>query len=119
MAALSQPTTRLIDAVVDDGTTALEAAADANVVVVAGDRIAFTHPLLASAAYLMAPLQMPELHRRLASLVAEPEERARHLALVADGPDEDVAEVLERVRGRPSSAALRAPQLICPPSLAG
>ena len=112
VAAVSQPTTRLINAVVDDGMTALEAAVDANVVVVVGDRIAFTHPLLASAAYLMAPLsRRREVHRRLASLVGEPEERARHLALVANAPDEDVAQVLERgarqafERGAPSAAA--------------
>jgi DNA-binding NarL/FixJ family response regulator len=112
VAAVSQPTTRLINAVVDDGMAALEAAVDANVVVVVGDRIAFTHPLLASAAYLMAPRsRRRELHRRLASLVGEPEERARHLALVADAPDEDVAQVLERgarqafERGAPSAAA--------------
>ena len=112
VAAVSQPTSRLINAVVDDGMTALEAAVDANVVVVVGDRIAFTHPLLASAAYLMAPLsRRRELHRRLASLVNEPEERARHLALVANAPDEDVAQVLEMgarqafERGAPSAAA--------------
>ena len=112
VAAASQPTTRLINAVVEDGMTALEAAVDANVVVVGGDRIAFTHPLLASAAYLMAPLsRRRELHRRLASLVGEPEERARHLALVANAPDEDVAQALETgarqafERGAPSAAA--------------
>lgn len=112
VAAVSQPTTRLINAVVDDGMAALEAAVDANVVVVVRDRIAFTHPLLASAAYLMAPLsRRRELHRRLASVVGEPEERARHLALVADAPDEAVAHALDRgarqafERGAPSAAA--------------
>ena len=112
VAAVSQPTTRLINAVVDEGMAALEAAVDANVVVVVGDRIAFTHPLLASAAYLMAPpSRRRELHRRLASFVGEPEERARHLALVAEAPDEDVAQALERgarqafERGAPSAAA--------------
>jgi DNA-binding CsgD family transcriptional regulator len=112
VAAVSRPNTRLIDVVVDGGLAALEAAVEANVVAVTGDRIAFTHPVLASAAYLMAPLsRRRELHRRLASLVEEPEERARHLALVADAPDEDVAQALDRgarqafERGAPSAAA--------------
>jgi DNA-binding CsgD family transcriptional regulator len=112
VAAVSQPTTRLINAVVDEGMAALEAAVDANVIVVVGDRVAFTHPLFATAAYLMAPpSRRRELHQRLASFVGEPEERARHLALVAEAPDEDVAQALERgarqafERGAPSAAA--------------
>jgi DNA-binding CsgD family transcriptional regulator len=111
-AALSHPTARLIDAVVDGGMDALEPAIDAHVVVDAGDRIAFTHPLLASAAYLAArPGQCRQLHRRLASLVADPEERARHLALATDPPDEQVAQALDEgalrafARGAPSAAA--------------
>ena len=51
------------------------------------------------------------LHARLAALVDEPEERARHLALAADAPDEDVAAALDdaarraRARGAPAAAA--------------
>jgi DNA-binding CsgD family transcriptional regulator len=111
-AALSQPTTGLIEGAVNGGASALEAALDAHVVAIAGDRIAFTHPLLASAAYLAAPpRRRRELHRRLASVVSEPEERARHLAMATSAPDETVAHALEEgarrafARGAASAAA--------------
>ena len=51
------------------------------------------------------------LHGRLATLTIDPEERARHLALAADGPDAEVAAALEgaarhaRARGAPDAAA--------------
>jgi DNA-binding CsgD family transcriptional regulator len=40
------------------------------------------------------------LHERLAGLVADPEERARHLALAAAGPDEAIARALDEAAGR-------------------
>jgi DNA-binding CsgD family transcriptional regulator len=111
-AAISQPTSRLIDGVVDGGLEALGPALDAHVVAVTGDRIAFAHPLLASAAYVaVRTSRRRELHRRLAALVGEPEERARHLALVTDPPDDEVADALDDgarrafARGAPSAAA--------------
>jgi hypothetical protein len=51
------------------------------------------------------------IHGRLAAIVGDPEQRARHLALAADGPDETVAAALEdaaahaRSRGAPDAAA--------------
>ena len=51
------------------------------------------------------------LHARAAALVDDPEERARHLALAADEPDEEVAAALveaarrARARGAPDAAA--------------
>jgi DNA-binding CsgD family transcriptional regulator len=51
------------------------------------------------------------LHRRLADGTADPEERARHLALGTDGPDAEVADALEtaarhaRARGSREGAA--------------
>ncbi len=60
-----------------------------------GNRIRFTHPLLASGVYAEAdPGERSAIHRRLAEVLPDPEERARHLALGADGPDEDVAAAL-------------------------
>jgi DNA-binding CsgD family transcriptional regulator len=110
-AALSQPTTTLVEAATGAGG-ALGAAADAQVVGLDGDRVRFTHPLLASAAYASAdPKRRRELHRRLAALVGDPEERARHLAAATVGPDERVARALEaaaertRRRGAPAAAA--------------
>jgi DNA-binding NarL/FixJ family response regulator len=111
-AALSQPTTGQIEGAVKGGVDALEAALDAHIIVIDGDRIAFTHPLFASAAYVAAaPGRRRKLHRRLASVVGEPEERARHLALATTTPDKEVAHALEEGarrafrRGAASAAA--------------
>ena len=106
-AALGRPDVRLVDA------QALAAAEDAQLVRIRPDgRIAFVHPLYASAVYSSASLKRRRAaHRALAEAVADPEERARHLALASDGPDERVAHELEqaargaRMRGAPDSAA--------------
>jgi DNA-binding CsgD family transcriptional regulator len=90
--ALAAPRLELID------REALAAAEGAEIVRVTGDgRVEFTHPLFASAVYSSAPARSRrQVHARLAELVQEVEERARHLALAADRPDEAVAEALER-----------------------
>ncbi len=87
-------------------------AIDNGVVEAVGDRLRFTHPLLASAVYQRTPLtRRRELHARLATIVHDPEERARHLALSVEGPDVAVAAALEEAavlafsRGAPQSAA--------------
>ena len=50
--------------------------------------IRFAHPLLASICYEQAPVwKRRAVHRALAEVVTDSEERARHLALAADGPD--------------------------------
>ena len=62
---------------------------------VVGDRLRFTHPLLASAVYQkIPPARRRELHARLATIVPDPERRARHLALSVEGPDVAVAAAL-------------------------
>jgi DNA-binding CsgD family transcriptional regulator len=75
-------------------------------------RIAFTHPLYASAVHEAAtPEERRRTHHELAELVSDIEERARHLALGASGPDERVATELDRAakhagsRGAPELAA--------------
>jgi DNA-binding CsgD family transcriptional regulator len=90
----------------------LEQAADAGVVEVDGDVVRFAHPLLRSVVYADAPSQQRRrLHRRLAQVVLDPEEHARHLALATDRPDAGVAQALEdaavlaRSRGAPAAAA--------------
>jgi DNA-binding CsgD family transcriptional regulator len=82
------------------------------VVEVAGSRLRFTHPLLASAVYQqIPPVRRLELHARLATIVSDPEERARHMALSVEGPDVTVAAALEEAaalafsRGAPQSSA--------------
>ncbi|MFL6069449.1 MAG: AAA family ATPase [Gaiellaceae bacterium] len=109
--ALSSPARDLVTAAV--GTPdAVAAAVDAHVLALNGDRVRLEHPLLGSVAYaLEPPARRRDLHRRLAGLVAGEEERARHLANAADGPDEAVAVVLEaaarnaRARGASEVAA--------------
>ena len=76
---------------------ALAPAEEAGIVTVdTAGRIEFTHPLFAAAAYeSVPPARRRELHRRAAELVAEPEERARQLALASVGPDPAVAGQLD------------------------
>ena len=112
-AALAQPTAELVDGVVEGGVDALGAAEHAHVIELQRGRIQFEHPLLASGAYLGvdAPKRRT-IHARLAELVHDPEEAARHLALAATGPDaHDVATALAaaadhaHARGAPAAAA--------------
>ena len=96
VAALAAPSVTLLEplgaAVVND----IELAERQGVVEFDGDRIHFTHPLLAPASYATMPLhRRRRLHRRLAELEVDLEERARHLAIAATGPDERVAAALD------------------------
>ena len=95
-AALSAPTSSLLETASGGGALELRAAVDAGLVAFAGERLRFTHPLLRSAALgLLLPGELRSLHRRLAAVVPDPEERARHLALSVDGPDATVAATLD------------------------
>ena len=98
-AALSRPSFPAVVAALGLEATALAALAeaeDAGVVVLEGDRIRFVHPLLASGVYgSLSSTRRRQLHRRLARLTDDPEERARHLALSETEPDEGTAEQLE------------------------
>lgn len=76
---------------------ALDPAVAAGVVEMVGDRVRFTHPLFGAALVDgMTPSQRRRLHRRLAAIVPSLEQRARHLAIATERPDEDVAAVLEQ-----------------------
>jgi DNA-binding CsgD family transcriptional regulator len=73
----------------------------AHVIELEGDRIQFTHPLLASGVYAAAGShERRALHRRLAELLSDPEECARHLALGVNGPDAGVATAIEHAAKR-------------------
>jgi DNA-binding CsgD family transcriptional regulator len=106
-AAAARPDVELVDA------EALAPAEEAGLVEVSLDgRVAFTHPLYAGAVYSSStPPRRREAHRELARSVADPEERARHLALASAGPDEEVAALvaaagrLAHRRGTPDQAA--------------
>ncbi len=113
VASLARPTMRLVEAAVGNSTAAaVERAVRAGVLVVDRDNVEFTHPLLASGVYADASrTRRMEVHRRLAEIVADEEERARHLGLAIDEPDAAVASALDRAaglalsRGAPSTAA--------------
>ncbi len=106
-ATLARPDLSLVD------HGALAPAEEAGLVRVGRDgRVEFAHPLFASAVYASAPSSRRRReHRALAEAVADAEERARHLALGAEGPDEAVARKLEeaarraQARGAPEAAA--------------
>lgn len=122
VSACPRPTTALLGALgggEGEAEALLEPAKEAGVVEIRNGRIAFTHPLLASAVYASAGDQRRlEIHARLAAVVADEEERARHLALGAAGPEEQVAAALERAaasasaRGAPEAAAEMCEQAI-------
>ncbi len=115
IAATSQPTWELVLEIVgsnDRPLAGLARAEQAGIIERADGRVRFSHPLLGSTVYLNAPAQeRRDLHIRLAALTVDPEERARHLALGAEGPDPDVAIALDRAaryaraRGAPDAAA--------------
>jgi DNA-binding CsgD family transcriptional regulator len=115
VAAAARPTEDLVIAAAarsNRASAGIARADRAGIVQRAGGRIGFTHPLLGSTVYAAAtPQAKRSVHRRLADLVVDPEERARHLALAASGPHPDVAAALEeagryaRGRGAPDAAA--------------
>lgn len=113
VAALGEATVGVLGAALSEfDVEDLREAICAGVIEITEERIRFTHPLLASVHYASVPAQeRDELHLRLASAVADPEERALHLALGTREPDEDVAGELERAaslaarRGAPEAAA--------------
>jgi DNA-binding CsgD family transcriptional regulator/exonuclease VII small subunit len=115
VAAAARPTEELVVTATsgrDRASAGIERATTAGILYRAGNRLAFTHPLLGSTVYAGAmPQARRRVHRRLAELVVDPEERARHLALAASGPDHQVARALEeagrhaRRGGAPDAAA--------------
>ena len=68
----------------------------AGVLEVDGERVRFTHPLIASIPYADLSLAARRaLHERLARTVTDLEERARHAALGSVGPSSAVAAALD------------------------
>jgi DNA-binding NarL/FixJ family response regulator len=91
-AALSRPTAPLVVAAVGGESDGLLEAEEAGVIEEEHGRLRFTHPLLASALIAGVPAERRRrLHRRLAEVVSDPEERARHLAGSTLEPDESTA----------------------------
>lgn len=115
-AALGEPTVELVQLALDTGPAEaerlLEAAEDYGVIALDGHRVRFTHPLLATGVYTAAsPALRRGMHRRLAGLTDDPEERARHIAQAATRLDAASATALDqgaaraRARGAPAAAA--------------
>jgi DNA-binding CsgD family transcriptional regulator len=113
VAASSRATVALLETAM--GVTSLEPqlakAAKAGVVDTDGDEVHFTHPIYGSVIYAEASREhRHRIHRQLSVVVVDREERVRHLALAADGPDAAVAAELEEVahlesrRGAPIAA---------------
>jgi DNA-binding CsgD family transcriptional regulator len=115
VAAMSQPTVGLLEKAVGSRDQALEflaGAVEAGVLEVERGRLRFGHPLLRAAVYADAPRGARRgVHRLLAGIVRDSEERARHLALATEVPDVEVAAALEEAgrragaRGAPDAAA--------------
>jgi DNA-binding CsgD family transcriptional regulator len=113
-ASLRRPTVSLL-AALDSPVAPVEALdeiVDAGVVQVDDGAIRFTHPLIASA--ILADTSSADrhaIHASLANVVTDTEERARHLALAAMGPDVGTAGILDEAatraaaRGAPDAAA--------------
>jgi DNA-binding CsgD family transcriptional regulator len=112
-AAMSHPTVGLVaEATEADPARSLRRGVAAGLIELDGERIRFTHPLFASAVYSRVDAErMREIHRRLGTIVTDPEQQARHLALAATGVDAVVAYALDEAartagaRGAPQAAA--------------
>src|SRR5918999_6071441 len=112
-ALLSDPTIDLLERAFGPSFgQSLGRAREADLVEVRRDRIRFVHPLVGAvlaSSVLLAKRR--EMHRRLAEIAPSAEERARHLALGSEGPDEAVAASLEEAaslaerRGAPQDAS--------------
>ncbi len=116
---------RRLQPAVIDLRESLAVATRGGVLTVDGERIRFVHPILAAAAYGSIPVdRRRQLHRAVAMLSDDLEERARHLAIAADGPDPHVALALHGAaeqawrRGAPDAAAdlLRLACRLTPPA---
>jgi DNA-binding CsgD family transcriptional regulator len=82
----------------------LRAAEAAAILELDDERVRFSHPLLAAEVEVeIDPRRRRSLHRRLAELVEDVEQRARHLALGADRPAVRVADELEGAAGSAAS----------------
>jgi DNA-binding CsgD family transcriptional regulator len=89
----------------------LEPALRARLMERSAEALSFTHPLLASGVYQGASdAERRAAHRSLAAAIADPVQRARHVALAADQPEAETAAALEsaaraaRDRGLPLAA---------------
>jgi DNA-binding CsgD family transcriptional regulator len=97
VASLSAPAPETVAAVANrDVADALEAAREAGMLDAGDDPLRFAHPLYAQCVLQLASRERRRaVHGRIAEIVFEPEERARHLALAVEPPDDAVALALD------------------------
>jgi DNA-binding CsgD family transcriptional regulator len=107
--AMARPTVTAVTAASaePDAIDAVDETVRAGLVELDGERIHFTHPLIASIPYAGLPPELRRrLHRRIAESVSDPEERARHAALGSLERSASIAAVLDiaaaSARGRGS-----------------
>jgi DNA-binding CsgD family transcriptional regulator len=115
ISALARPTVELVAAAhgdLDRVRDSISVAIAEEIVELDDSRVRFVNPLLASICYERAPIwKRRAVHGALAAVAGDLEERARHLALAAEGPDASVAAQLDAAgehaaaRGAPSAAA--------------
>ena len=110
VAALADPTLSVLEHTGIRGE--LEPAFEAGVLESDGERVRFIHPLVAAATSSEAGNERRcEVHRALADVVGDIEQRAWHLAIATEPPDPKVAALLEQAaasaqgRGAPAAAA--------------
>ncbi|MGX9787426.1 ATP-binding protein [Mycobacterium sp. MMS18-G62] len=113
---LSAPTVEVIATATETNAERLvdllEDAEEKGIVAIDGNRVRFTHPLLARGVYTDATeVRRHAMHRRLATILDEPELRARHLALASTSDDPVTLAALDEAaesalrRGAPAAAA--------------
>ena len=86
VSAMARPTLhalRIADPRPSTTESGLVEAAEAGVLAVEDEQVGFVHPLLGSTVYWSAPrARRQAVHARLSEVVSDPEERARHIALM-------------------------------------
>jgi len=103
--SMADPTLAGLRRVVPDPAHSLEPAVRSGVIHLApNDAVRFTHPLLASVLYTDAgDGRRRKMHALLATSVDDPVERARHVSLAVDEPDETTARQLEEAAQQASA----------------
>jgi hypothetical protein len=112
--ACARPTVAILEAAMERSPLepVLVKAAEAGIIELQRGEIGFAHPLYRSAIYSEASREHRHREqRRLAAVATDPAQRARHLALAAEGPDGSAVDALEAgardafARGSPAMAA--------------
>ncbi len=108
VAALAEPQPAVVGAIADEAPAGSRRRWQSGVLQLEDDRLRLAHPLFGSVATArLRPDRLRLLHRRLADLVEDFEQRALHVALAAQAPDRARS---DRRRGGPSCRSARRPR---------